>query len=307
MEGLYTHLGRQHARSSGLSLLGMQGNLEIMTQRVTRGAAVWLTPADSSDTIEFFFIHEGGLDVMNGDQVEIHLEPGDSFHIIGLKKDVLLRCTEDTLLLYISNCPIFDNEAYWQEELQELLRRIDSQDHTTRFHSYGVMQYASELYKALADHCKLLTLEEFVVGAVFHDVGKSNVPGHILHKKDRLTAEEYKLIQQHPIDSANILEPRYGARIAQLARLHHERLDGSGYPQGLCGDEIPFEARILAVADAFDAMTRGRGYNQVKTFEEAVEELKQMPNAHDPLVVNTLARLVADGTIAPGITPQIKD
>ena len=202
-------------------------------------------------------------------------------------------------LLYVSNCPVFDSEAYWQQELQGLLRRIDEKDHYTQRHSRAVMEYALQLYKELKDHCPGLKLEDFVMGALFHDVGKCNVPGDILRKKARLTDEEYKLIQQHPLDSARLLEPIYGPRIAELAYSHHERMDGRGYPRGLKGEEIPFEARILAVADAFDAMTSDRGYNRVKTFEEAAVELQSLPEAYDPLVTATLVRLVREGRIGP--------
>ena len=76
-------------------------------------------------------------------------------------------------------------------------------------------------------------------------------------------------------------------------------MDGRGYPRGLKGEEIPFEARILAVADAFDAMTSDRGYNRVKTFEEAAVELQSLSEAYDPLVTATLVRLVREGRIGP--------
>ena len=119
------------------------------------------------------------------------------------------------------------------------------------------------------------------------------------------------MIQQHAADSARILLPKYGPRIAELAHSHHERMDGSGYPRGLKGDQIPFESRILAVADAFDAMTSDRGYNRVKTFAEAAAELQAMPQRYDPLVTAALAQLVSTGGIrsdeedddAPGTSP----
>ena len=224
---------------------------------------------------------------------------GDCFYVHGLKQNVMLRCVEAAELLYVSNCPVFDSEAYWQQELQGLLRRIDEKDHYTQRHSRAVMEYALQLYKELKDHCPGLKLEDFVMGALFHDVGKCNVPGDILRKKARLTDEVFKLIQQHPLDSARLLEPIYGPRIAELAYSHHERMDGRGYPRGLKGKEIPFEARILAVADAFDAMTSDRGYNRVKTFEEAAVELQSLPEAYDPLVTATLVRLVREGRIGP--------
>ena len=301
MEGLFTHHAQEDARGSvsGLSLLAKSGDIEIMRQMVTAGATLWLSPGSEEYTFEFFFVQRGKLEIApEGDDVET-LGPGDCFYVHGLKQNVMLRCVEAAELLYVSNCPVFDSEAYWQQELQGLLRRIDEKDHYTQRHSRAVMEYALQVYKELKDHCPGLKLEDFVMGALFHDVGKCNVPGDILRKKARLTDEEYKLIQQHSLDSARLLEPIYGPRIAELAYSHHERMDGRGYPRGLKGKEIPFEARILAVADAFDAMTSDRGYNRVKTFEEAAVELQSLPEAYDPLVTATLVRLVREGRIGP--------
>ena len=299
MEGLFTHHAQAGARGSaeGLSLLAKSGDIEIMRQMVTAGATMWLTPGSAENTFEFFFVHRGRLEIApEGDDVET-LTSGDCFYVHGLKQNVMLRCIEAAELLYVSNCPVFDSEVYWQQELQELLRRIDEKDHYTQRHSRAVMEYALQLYKELKDHCPGLKLEDFIMGALFHDVGKCNVPGDILRKKARLTDEEYRLIQQHPIDSARLLEPIYGPRIAELAYSHHERMDGRGYPRGLKGEQIPFEARILAVADTFDAMTSDRGYNKVKTFEEAALELQELSDSYDPQVTAALMRLVREGRI----------
>lgn len=307
VEGIYTHRagekGMAPGNTDGLSLLGKRGNLEIMAQRVTRGATVWLSPGGSPEDFEFFFIHTGQIELVLGQEETEALTAGDSFYIHGLQQNVMIRCQQDTMLLYVSNCPLFDEQAYEQEELQGLLRRIDENDHYTKRHSRAVMRYALKLYEPLKEHCPGLALKDYIMGALFHDVGKCNVPGEILRKKERMTDAEYRLIQKHPADSARILEPMYGPRIAELAYSHHERMDGRGYPRGLKGDEIPFEARILAVADVFDAMTSDRGYNKVKSFEEAAAELQSMPEAYDPLVTETLARLVRAG----GIRSQEED
>lgn len=315
MEGLFYHCAQDTQSQipgspEGLSLLAKKGRVEIMTQHVNRGATLWLYAGESPDDMEFFFVHTGQIELLLSPE-PVRLMPGDSFYIRGLKQNVRLRCVETALLVYMSNCPVFDEQAYWQEELQGLLRHIDEIDHYTKRHSHAVMRYALHLYEALRDHCPGLSMEDFIIGALFHDVGKCNVPGEILRKKERLTDEEYALIQQHAADSARILLPKYGPRIAELAHSHHERMDGSGYPRGLKGDQIPFESRILAVADAFDAMTSDRGYNRVKTFAEAAAELQAMPQRYDPLVTAALAQLVSTGGIrsdeedddAPGTSP----
>lgn len=299
MEGFYVRRAGDHSANGtgeGLTLLAKHESVEIMTQRVDKNATVWLTPGTGEDDFEYFFVHEGEMQIdMDGETITFHA--GDSFFINRLKNNVLMRCTQNALLLYVSTCPVFSSEAYWQEELRGMLRRINEKDHYTRRHSRAVMRYAVRLYEELKEYCPGLTLEDYVLGALFHDVGKCNVPGEILRKKDRLTNDEYRVIMHHPVDSGRILEPIYGERIAELARTHHERMDGSGYPCGLSGEEIPFEARILAVADVFDAMTSDRGYNKVKTFEEAAQELYLLDRVFDRRVTETLLRLVQAGEI----------
>lgn len=299
MEGFYARRagdGSMPGMADGLLLLAKHSNLEVMTQRVDKNATVWLTPGTGEDDFEFFFVHEGEMEIDIDGEV-ITFRAGDSFFIHRLKNNALMRCTQSALILYVSTCPVFSSEAYWQEELRGMLRRINEKDHYTRRHSRAVMRYAVRLYEELKEYCPGLTLEDYVLGALFHDVGKCNVPGEILRKKDRLTNDEYRVIMHHPVDSGRILEPIYGKRIAELARTHHERMDGSGYPCGLMGEEIPFEARILAVADVFDAMTSDRGYNKVKSFEEAAQELYMLDRIFDRRVTETLVRLVQAGEI----------
>lgn len=299
MEGFYARCagdGSMQGMADGLMLLAKHSNLEVMTQHVDKNATVWLTPGTGEDDFEFFFVHKGEIEInLDGENMVFHA--GDSFFIHRLKGNVLMRCTQPALLLYISTCPVFSSEAYWQEELRGMLRRINEKDHYTRRHSRAVMRYAVRLYEELKGRCPGLSLEDYVLGALFHDVGKCNVPGEILRKKDRLTNDEYRVIMHHPVDSGRILEPIFGERIAELARTHHERMDGSGYPCGLTGEEIPFEARILAVADVFDAMTSDRGYNRVKSFAEAAQELYCLDHVFDREVTETLKRLVEAGEI----------
>ena len=299
MKGLYLHKADESRagkdESQWLQLLAKKGNFEVMTQRVTRGATAWLYPAQDSNDLEFYFVHTGAMEIVISEDHVHRIGPGDSFYTQGLSRNVLMRCLEDALLLSVSTCPAFDEQYYWQRELQALLRRVDEYDHSTQRHSRAVMHYAVLLYKTLDEYLEGIQLEDFVVAALFHDVGKCNVPEHILRKRDRLTPEEYAVVKLHPQDSATILQPMYGERIARITLMHHERMDGSGYPMGLKGEEIPLEARILMVADSFDAMTSDRGYNTVMTHEEAVEEIMAKDHLYDPVVAGKLLQLVKSG------------
>jgi HD-GYP domain-containing protein (c-di-GMP phosphodiesterase class II) len=139
-----------------------------------------------------------------------------------------------------------------------------------------------------------LELRRLALGAQMHDVGKIGVPDKILTKPSRLTDEEFAEIKRHVYRGYEIakttkaLEPA-----ADAIYFHHERMDGTGYPLGLTGEEIPLHARIVSVADAFDAMTSGRVYQPAVTDESAVEELRRCAGSHfDPRCVEAFERVL---------------
>lgn len=119
-------------------------------------------------------------------------------------------------------------------------------------------------------------LYELRLGCLLHYIGKLAVPDHILLKPARLNAEETEIVRQHPVTGEKICAPLKCLRpILPLIRHHHERIDGSGYPDGLSGEEIPLKARILQVADVYDALTSDRPYREALSSEEALKILRQ--------------------------------
>jgi len=128
----------------------------------------------------------------------------------------------------------------------------------------------------------------------FYDIGKIGIPEDILNKPGLLTEEEYRIVQRHPVISAEILERFEHLReLAHIVRYHHERWDGKGYPEGLSGEEIPIESRILAVADAFDAMTSDRPYRKALKLEKAIEEIrKNKGKQFDPDIVEVFIDVI---------------
>ena len=123
--------------------------------------------------------------------------------------------------------------------------------------------------------------------ALLHDIGKIGIPDHILTRPGPLSQEEWEEMKKHPQIGANIITPVSSlAHVSPFILAHHEHFDGSGYPYGLRGEEIPLEARILSVVDAFCAMTDGRIYRAAKTQSQAVSELRACSGTHfDPRVV----------------------
>ena len=158
-------------------------------------------------------------------------------------------------------------------------------DAYTGGHGHRVARYA----RLIADAMNLSAAEVDAVGeaALLHDLGKIGIPDHILTKPSRLTTEEFAEVRKHPVAGADILHSIPPLRRHAMAvRHHHEHFDGSGYPDGLRGTRIPVTARIIAVADAFDALTANRSYHNGVRADQALSEITKVAGSHfDPEIV----------------------
>ncbi len=300
MEGVFINQ-KNHASvnvsagDSYLNLLAKRQDLEIMVQTLRASATVWITPAEDRDTLEFFYILSGGIVLCLKDEPEAQLQIGECFYVEGLTSDLHLKMLQDTKLLYITNRPMFDYVFGYQGDLNDLLHQIDTKDNYTYKHCCNVMNYSKLLMcKLEKDEAKI---HDIVTAALFHDVGKCFIPDEILQKPTRLTNEEFRKIMKHPLYGARLLEQKFSRNIADIVKAHHERLDGSGYPYGLSGEEISLEGRIIAIADAFDAMTTKRPYNEEKSYVSAAEELCNMQKQYDHTICLLLKELVLSGEI----------
>ncbi len=174
--------------------------------------------------------------------------------------------------------------------LQTLLSIIDVRDHYTYGHTMRVVEYSI----ALAEEMGLspVQIKNIKYGALLHDVGKIEIDTKILNKKGPLTQEEYDIVKLHSEYGANIVKPIFPLKSAiPIIRHHHEHFDGTGYPDGLKGEEIPIEARIIAVVDSFDAMTTDRPYKKAISYDEAVKKLiKNSMTQFDPKAVKAFIR-----------------
>jgi diguanylate cyclase (GGDEF)-like protein len=175
-----------------------------------------------------------------------------------------------------------------------LVAAVDRKDPYTRSHSELTAIYAATLARALSmpeDDVKVVYR-----AALLHDVGKIGIADGILKKPDLLTPEEWASVQMHPEFSYRILESAEMEPIATWTRHHHEHWDGSGYPLGLSGEDIPFGSRIILVADAFEAMTSDRVYRRSLGIEQAVAELQANAGTQfDPAIADLMVRLVMGG------------
>ncbi len=172
------------------------------------------------------------------------------------------------------------------ETLSSLALLVDAKDHYTNGHSFRVAAYA----KAMANSLEFSDIdkEQLYFAGLIHDVGKVGIPEAILRKPGKLTPEEYEQIKAHPRLGGDILKGiKQFPIFEQVARSHHERYDGTGYPDGLKGEEIPLNARIVTICDTFDAMTSDRSYRKALSDKVALEELIRYKGTQfDPYLVD---------------------
>jgi putative nucleotidyltransferase with HDIG domain len=178
------------------------------------------------------------------------------------------------------------------ERAAAVVKPLESRDPLIVDHLKAVSRLASRIGAKM--NLPFDRLDALALGALLHDIGKIGVPDEILHKPGRLTDEEYVVIKRHPVLGSEMLAPMDElARAIPAVRHHHERFDGRGYPDGLRGEEIPLEARVVSVADAFDSMVRERPYGYGISRQAALEEIeKNAGTQFDPLVVRTLLSVV---------------
>jgi len=165
------------------------------------------------------------------------------------------------------------SEAY-TDTVRSLITALEAKDLYTRGHSERVARYSRAIAQALG--MSKTDVERIEIAALMHDIGKVGIGKGILSKPGRLTVEEVREIRSHPATGMTILSDlRVLSDLSRIVVAHHERWDGSGYPNGLSGAAIPFESRILAVADAYDAMTSNRPYRSALSRREAVDEVRR--------------------------------
>jgi len=152
-----------------------------------------------------------------------------------------------------------------------------------------------KIAKALAEKLNLGSdqIESLYYASILHDAGAIDVPYEILSKSSQLTADEFKVIRNHPTKSVELIKPvEFLKPVLPIILYHHEKYNGTGYPSGLKKEQIPLGARIMAVADAFEAMTKDRPFKKKLGYEEALDELKRNSGTQfDPVIVRTFAGL----------------
>ena len=227
--------------------------------------------------------------------IQGYCEKSDKFDQLLLLIESGLKSVEQMNMIKQINEELADSkellEKSYLESIEVLRRTVEVKDVYTRGHSDRVSEYSLLIGKKL--NLPPEQMKTLKIGALFHDIGKIGIPDAILLKTDKLTDDEYSEIKNHPAIGAHILSnASIFADIIPIVKHHHERYDGKGYPARLAGEDIPYLARIVAVADTFDAMTSRRSYRQALDFDYTMNEIERCKGTQfDPAIADVFLEI----------------
>ena len=228
--------------------------------------------------------------------IQGYCEKSDKFDQLLLLIESGLKSVEQMNIIKQINEELADSkdllEKSYLESIEVLRRTVEVKDVYTRGHSDRVSEYSLLIGEKL--NLPPEQMKTLKIGALFHDIGKIGIPDAILLKTDKLTDDEYSEIKNHPAIGAHILSnASIFADIIPIVKHHHERYDGKGYPARLAGEDIPYLARIVAVADTFDAMTSRRSYRQALDFDYTTNEIERCKGTQfDPAIADVFLEIL---------------
>lgn len=268
-----------------------QGDIEVNTYLFPKGSSLSVDGTLSQEGIKTYILQKGSCYNVETQRI---LRAGDMF-VVDCNPDILnFEMLEETLIFVHSiNNQTFSGFVSMAGNITKLLDEIQTKDSYTGEHCIRVVALA----RKIAIRCRLSSreLHHMTMAARYHDIGKIYIENDVLNKPGFLTASEYTHMQSHVLNGKDIICEHFNQEIFDIIALHHERLDGSGYPKGLKGEEISLEGRILAVCDSYDAMVTDRVYKKGKSVPEALAELRSMAGQfYDPDVVELLAEVLGE-------------
>lgn len=250
------------------------------------GKILALLRSDNEDAFGAILADADNVDVGTVHLFEVYVEQA-----VSVLKNLILK-----EILNIGNKKLekmYDSvHKNYTDMINTMRQMVDAKDIYTRGHSDRVSFYSVEIAKAMGKPEDFI--ERVKVAGLFHDIGKVGIPDSILQKPGALTKEEYETVKTHPERGKLLLSSMSALEgILDIIEGHHERIDGKGYPNGLVGNEIPEEAKIISVADTFDAMTSRRTYRDSLSLEEAIAELKRCSGTQfEPEIVNVFINIL---------------
>lgn len=278
-------------------------NIGAETKQLLKGALYQMEIFETTVCIPSYFRNELMGILLLGKKINGRKFAGDELDFfIALASDVAMAIRNARLFKELE-LELTRKQRLFIHTTIALAAAIDAKDHYTHGHTARVTNISLEIANKLMQKDKSLfnekDLERLHIASLLHDIGKIGIPESILNKNGPLNEEEKNRIQEHPIIGETILHPIKELEDAVLGvKYHHEKYDGSGYPDGLRGEQIPLIASVIAVADTFDAMTTDRPYRKGLTKEEAVGEMKRVSGKQlDPKITSAFVELFQEGKI----------
>ena len=270
---------------TALELLASGEGTEITRQIIQKGRHFYLRSRDDWVGFELIYVLQGRLALMDPDEGNIELATNEYLYHHGLPNKVYFRAETEVSLLMLSSSPSFHLGQSEIQDMVSIAKSVEEKDRETEGHCRRLEDLAVMIGERLG--LKEQQLIDLSYGAFLHDVGKVHVRDEVLDKTEALTEAEWDEMRKHPDYGAEMLREKDLLRgAAEIVRAHHERYDGKGYPRGLKGEEIPIGARIVAVADAYDAMISVRPYQKGQAKRAALQELRRASGTQfDPEVV----------------------
>ena len=288
-------LDQQAEKGKGIKVENVIKNeeLEISALNLQKDIFYSIKKTDSEHHFKVYTILSGKAYVVEEDA---YLITGSILYVHDLKDRINLLVLED-MKMYTQSYHQNSYESFLKNitDVGNILHQIQAKDQYTDEHCNRVYKYAVRIGIKLG--YKGTRLLHLVHASRYHDIGKIFIPEEILNKPGKLDEAEKKIMQSHVMQGTELIKDFDRDLIFNIIAQHHERLDGSGYPAGVFGDEILEESRIIAICDSFDAMVTDRVYKKGKSVEEAIVELKSMAGTHyDAIIIDLLIEVLPECT-----------
>jgi putative nucleotidyltransferase with HDIG domain len=287
-----TSLEKVLLNTNEISLLAHGDGVEVLLQNIEKDRLFYIYPANNPHVLEFHIILSGEIVCEQNDE-KIVLRQQDYFSVKGIIEPIHFTAVTPVTLLCVITEPTFVSLSKDISSLMDIVKQVEVKDRYTYLHSNRVANYSIKIAKKLK--LNRIQLENLNTASSLHDIGKIHVPEEVLNKPSKLTVEEFEIIKNHPSDGAKMIKGTFYEELAPIIEQHHERLNGSGYPKGLKGDDILLEARIIAVSDTFDAMTEDRVYRKASNAQEAFDVIKSsIGTLYDREVVDAFEKVLKE-------------